>query len=228
LDLARAYLGESLSLSRALGDTARTIFTLNGLGLVYLQIDLAEAERVYKEAHTLALATGNRERTQLVLGNLGEVSKMRGNWADARALHQQALALARELGARQFIALDLLNLAGDSVVLRDYPAARTALREGLALARELGALPWVVGVEGVFADLFAAEGNTSRALALIGLCQRHPAFSSDHRREVDAMLARWNLDAATVEAGLAQGAALEFDATVEEIARELAQDPKGL
>jgi hypothetical protein len=38
------------------------------------------------------------------------------------------------------------------------------------------------------------------------------------------MVARWNLDAATIESGLAQGAALDFDTTLSEIVRELKQD----
>ena len=108
-------------------------------------------------------------------------------------------------------------------MLRDIPAARADLREGLALARELGALPLVVVAVMKFADLLAAQGHTPRALALLGLCQRHPVFDSGNRSRMEEMLARWNLDAAMVEAGLAQGAALDFDATVEEMARELEQ-----
>jgi hypothetical protein len=73
-----------------------------------------------------------------------------------------------------------------------------------------------------FADMLIVKGQTSRALALIGLAQRHPAYSSDHRREVELLFARWHLDAATLETGLAQGAMLDFETTVKEIARELA------
>ena len=105
------------------------------------------------------------------------------------------------------------------IKLGQLAAARAGLREGLALAQRLGALPWVVGAVMDFADLAHAEGQTERALALLGLARNQPAWSSDHQRELDATLAEWALDPSVVEAGLKKGEALDWDETVKELLR---------
>jgi hypothetical protein len=96
---------------------------------------------------------------------------------------------------------------------------RAGLREGLVLALRLGALPRVVSAVKNFAYLAHAEGQTGRALALLGLARRHPAWSSDLQRHTLATLARWALDPAVAEAGQAQGAGLDWDATIQELLR---------
>jgi hypothetical protein len=72
-----------------------------------------------------------------------------------------------------------------------------------------------------YADWALDNGQPDRALALMGMVQRHPSFSSDHRHILDYTLKRWGLDPDAVERGLAAGAALDFDVTVAEILREL-------
>jgi hypothetical protein len=94
------------------------------------------------------------------------------------------------------------------------------LREGLALALRLGALPWAVGAVMYFASLAFARGNVERALALYGLAQSHPAWSSDHQRGMDEDLQAWNLDPPIVQAGLAKGKTLNWEATVQELLAE--------
>lgn len=68
-----------------------------------------------------------------------------------------------------------------------------------------------------FAYLSYAEGRTERGLALLGLARNHPAWSSDIQRGVDAALAEWTLDPIVVEAGIAKGAELDWDKTIEEL-----------
>lgn len=74
----------------------------------------------------------------------------------------------------------------------------------------------------IFADLLAVEGNPSRGLAMVGMCKRHPAWSMNHQQGADKAIKGWNLDDAAIEAGLAQGATLDFEATVEATSNELA------
>jgi len=221
LDVARTYLEESLALARGLGDNTRMAFALNRLGIIHLGSDLDATERLIKESHTVALASGNRERVMAALSNLGMVAEERGDFQGAINLHQQALVHAQEIGARSDSALFLLNIASGAIKLHDLPSARSALSEGLAIARTLGSLPWVVGAITIFADLLAIEGNPSRGLAIIGMCKRHPAWSLNLQQNADKSIKRWNLDDVVIEVGLAQGAAMDFDATVEAIANEL-------
>ncbi len=217
LDVAKVALEENLALARALGDLPRELFALNRLGTVALQSDLAESERLYTEVHTRAVAAGNRERAMTALNNLSVVADERKEYAAAQEYGYQALALAREIGAQDMVAVGLLNQAEGDIKLGQLAAARVGLREGLALALRLGALPWVVGAVRGFANLAYAEGQTERALALLDLAGKHPAWSSDNQHQLDGTLVEWALDPSVVEAGLQAGEALDWDATVREL-----------
>ena len=216
---ARAALAESLALAQVLGDMNRELTALNNLGLVALvQENVAEAEVLFTEVHTRATAVGNRKQAAEGLVNLSMVADLRQDHKAARSNLQQALALAREMGAQHSIALGLVNLAYVDIKLGQLAAARAGLREGLALALRLGALPYImVGAVSNFAELALAEGQTEWALALCGLARRQPAWSNDDQRLMDETLARWALDPSVVEAGLANGAELDWDTTIQEL-----------
>jgi predicted ATPase/class 3 adenylate cyclase len=215
LEEATLALKESLALARELGDVTRELFALNRLATVVSPSDRAEAVRLYRQVHTRALAVGNRERAMVALNNLGADASRGRQWAAARDYDQQALALAREIGTQADIALFLMNLAFADIHLGGLGAARAALREGLALALRLGALSVMVTAVSDFADLAHAEGRTDRALALLGLARRHPAWDSVAQLYLELMLAEWGLDPEVVEAGLRQGAALDWDETIQ-------------
>jgi hypothetical protein len=118
------------------------------------------------------------------------------------------------------MALALLNLCEASLRSGDLDAARRELRDGVALARRLGTLPWLLAAVTNFAELQAATGNISRALALLGLVRQHPAASRDARLQVDEVIAQLHLAPAVVEEGLSRSAALHLDTVVAEILTE--------
>jgi tetratricopeptide (TPR) repeat protein len=219
LDDAKAALDESLTLARELGDLTRELFALNRLGTVAMQVqeDWDEGERLFTEIHTRAVAAGNRERAMTALNNLGVVASNRKEYTATREYIQQALALAREIGVQDMVALGLLNLAEGDIQLGQLAAARVSLREGLALAQRLGALPLVVLAVKYFGYLAHAEGQTERALSLIGLARKQPAWGSDNQHELEAALAEWALDPSVVEAGLKKGEVLDWEETVREL-----------
>ena len=167
-----------------------------------------------------AVAAGNRERAAIALNNIGEVAKERGDYTAAQAYCQKALALAREISSQPDVASFLVNLVDVDVRLGQLAEAHVALQDGLALAYHLGALPWVLAGIMYAANLAYAEGRAERALALYGLARHHPAWDSESQREMDAELARWGLEPAMVEAGLAKGAELDFDQTLQELLNE--------
>jgi tetratricopeptide (TPR) repeat protein len=221
LDEARIVLDESLRLARELGDVTRELFALNRLGTVYTQIDVAEAERLYTEVHARAVAAGNRERAMTALINLGDDAVRTGqDYELAQRYYHQALALAREIGSQDMLAYALSSLAGLDIKLGELPAAQAGLREGLALALRLGNLPSVMFAVIYFADLAYAEAQTERALALMGLARRQPAWNSDAQQFLDATLAEWGLDSSVVEAGMAKGAELDWEQTIAELLKE--------
>jgi hypothetical protein len=115
------------------------------------------------------------------------------------------------------IAIALGNLAQAEIKLRERAAARRDAQEALPLAQKLGAIPLVLFAVQVFAEILVAEGNTSRALALLGLVRSHPSTYYEQHQEIDTVLAGLDLDAADLEAGLAAGASLDLDTVVAEI-----------
>jgi tetratricopeptide (TPR) repeat protein len=217
VDSAHISLNESLKLARELGDLNRELFALNRLATMCIRDDLVEAEQLLHEVHRRAVAAGNRERATAALNNLGVVADEGQDFVMARVYFQQALALAREIGAQQMVALYLSNLAYVNIKLGELDAAREDLCAGLALALRLGVLPRLVNAVMYFADLFQAEGQSERSLALLGLARCHPAWNNAHERELEAALVRWSLDPAVVEAGLAKGAELDWHTTIQEL-----------
>jgi predicted ATPase len=215
LDEARVALHESLALARTLGNVTQELRTLVGLGFV--ANDAAEEEQLHKQVYSRAVAAGNRRQAMIALGNLGVVAEERKDYLSARDFYQETLRLAYEIGAQDSIARGLINLAGVSIQLGDLPDARLKLQEGLALALRLGALPWVPGAVVSFGQLAYAEGQTERAFALLGLARRHPAWNSDHQRALDVILTESILDRSVAEAGMAKGAELDWDKTIEEL-----------
>jgi tetratricopeptide (TPR) repeat protein len=214
-------LNESLALACALGNVTSELFALNRLGVVAInQHDLAEAERLFTEVHTRAVAVGNRERAMIALNNLSAVAEERQDHAADREYGQQALALAREIGAQQAIVLSLNNIAILDIQLGRFAEARAGLREGLALALHLSVIPWVVLAVFSFGYLAHAEGQTERALALCGLARLQPAWEYDFQIGLDDALAQWALDPAVVEAGLAKGAELDWNATIQDLLKK--------
>jgi tetratricopeptide (TPR) repeat protein len=217
-DHARVTFYEGLALARDLDDLSRELLMLQGLGIAAKnQDDFLEAERLLTEVYTRAVAVGNRYRAMTARNNLGEVAYERGNIALAHEYWQQSLALAHEIGAQAIIAMGLMNLAVIDIQLGDWSAARAKLREGLASAMRLGAPVRLVVAMVNFGELAYAEGQTERALMLLGLARSHPAWDSDFQRSLDMTLAKWELDASVAGVGMAKGAQLDWDKTIEEL-----------
>jgi tetratricopeptide (TPR) repeat protein len=216
-DEAALVLDESLALARELGDVTRELYALNRIATVYPHSDRAAAERIYNQIQARAVAVGNRERAMVALNNLGALASAHSEYALARDYDQQALALAREIGAQARIASFLMNLAFADIHLGSLSAARAELHEGLVLALRLGNLSGVIVAVTDFADVTYAEGQTERALALLGLARRQPAWDSEAELYLEHRLTEWALDPAMVEMGLKKGEELDWDKTIQEL-----------
>jgi tetratricopeptide (TPR) repeat protein len=218
LEEANVALEEGLALARELGDVTRELFVLNRLGTVaFFKDDPVEAERLYLEVQRRAVAAGNREREMVALNNLGDLANKRKEPARARDYIQQILELASELGAQDMLALGMIDLGEIDVHLGNLPAARAELQEGLALCIRLQYLAWMVGTLVSFGKLVYAEGQAEQAFALLGLARHQPAWHSDAQYVLDEALAEWAQDPAIVEAGMAKGAELDWDKTIQEL-----------
>jgi len=215
---AEAYGLEALTASRALGAVAIEIDALNVLGNITTSCQqLDRAAEFSRASLELARQAHHLSFESRALLNLGYLLYLLGDFAGARAYSLEALERGRELGGRLQIAIVLGNLAQVDVKLGDTAAARAEAREALALADELGYLPAVVNGVSLFGQIIAAEGALPQALALFGLAYAHPALEHQLQLEIDDELARLGLPPDELAAGLAAGAALDFETVVQEI-----------
>jgi predicted ATPase/class 3 adenylate cyclase len=218
LAAAEALYRETLELARTLGDVSLESLALNGLGAVAAdRRDLEEAGRLFQESLALARRVNNPSREATTLLNLGNTAYLRGDYAAAQAYGRAALSSSRELGIQNLSLFALFNLTQADVKLGDLRAAREGAIAALGQARRMGSESWMCWAVFPFGQLLIAEGDLTRGLALFGLARAHPALEGQMRIEIDEELARLTLPPAEIEAGLAAGAALNFDAVIEEI-----------
>ena len=214
VESAHQHCSESRDMAAQAGDVYTFLLALNRLGvLAGLMGNPAEEERLYQEVLTRATAAGDRERAAIALNNLGALADEHNDLQKSQQYYRQAMQLAREIGTQQSLALYLLNLGHCLVRMGDLDRACEHLREGLALSDHLGAGPWMLMAVIFFVRLEAARGNTTRALELLGLAEKHPAYSIDHQRLKEQMLAEWHLDDEFILQHMTRGATLEWRAT---------------
>ncbi len=215
---AEAFALRALALAREIGDPITEIEVLNVLGnILTSRREMARAIQYDEQALALARRLNHLVFEARSLLNLGHIYYIKGDFVLARTYAQEALERAREIGARLMEVTVLGNLAQADIKLGATAEARRGGREALALSRALGYFPSVIASVLVFGQVLAAEGDKERALALHGMARAHPAMEYQMRVESDEEIARLSLPAGAIEAGLAAGAALDFDAVVEEI-----------
>ena len=171
-----------------------------------------------REVHTRAVAAGNRGMTMTALNNLGEVCKVRQGLRGGKGLFPTNVGTLPARLARKPHRPGSYQSGG-------YRHPTWATRRGArGFARRAGvsASSRCTPVGGGwrlagFGNLAHAEGQTERALALLGLARHQPAWSSDDQHHLDKMLAEWALDPSVVEAGLKKGEELDWDETVKEL-----------
>jgi adenylate cyclase len=218
LDDAKVILEENLMLAHTLGVTSLELSALYPLGhIARMQGDLVDAERLYTETYTKATMAGNRLFVMWANTGLSIVADDRGENVLSQEYGRQSLAIAREIGAHDQIALNLINQADGDIKLGELATARKELLEGLAQAFRLGAFGLLPGAVMYFGKLAYAEGQIEQALELFGLARSHPAWHAEGQSEMEMTLAVWDLDPSVVEVGMAKGARLDWDKTIDKL-----------
>ena len=166
---AVGLLGESIRLSRALGDTVGEAIATVYLGRCQMSNrDLAAGIPHVERAVTLVSGTDDRPATAFVTFYSGLVALLTDQLETARGLFARCAAMAAELGleplvgrARQMLGFPLLELG-------ELAPARVALAESFPVCLEVGDR-WVIqiGLAG-FIGLAAKTGRPRLALRLAG------------------------------------------------------------
>ncbi|MDP9372367.1 MAG: tetratricopeptide repeat protein [Chloroflexota bacterium] len=136
---ARAFLLESLALSRRSGDQQGVGKSLTNLGVLAAQQgDYPTARQLLDESLTLYRELGDQHGVASALNTLGVIAKQQGQYERAVRLYTESLALFRKLGNKQYLAKVLANLGVVGQLQGEYRLARELLEESLTFSRELG------------------------------------------------------------------------------------------
>jgi class 3 adenylate cyclase/tetratricopeptide (TPR) repeat protein len=227
-DAERALLiaeggGDAGDVSRALG-VAAMVAAERG--------DFVGSQALVERQLVVAEASGNLDQQSLAHDNLAVVIHLRGDAETDDSLYRAAIphyerarALNRRLGKRSSEVRSSVNLAQIYIRLgRDADAAdliRTAMADAVTTGQ-----PSIVSLcLSMEADRLLTVGDADRGLAYLGLILAQPYTGAFDRNEIDRVLSRTSLTPDAIERGMAAGAALDFDAVVQELLAETSADP---
>jgi tetratricopeptide (TPR) repeat protein len=233
VDAAMAYADRAKAVALDVGNPARIARVLSMLTAVTnVGGDWDTSVGYAFESLDLALDAGDLEGAAIAQTNLGVAHHLRGDSTGSRELYVRALryyeeaqTLNRRLGRRSGVALGAANIAQIHIRLGDDEATRRHLHDALTLSRATGSIMNVLFCVLAEADRRLTLGDAADAagaLELIGLVQRHPAYTDSERQEIERILGRTGLAPDEIERGVAAHDGEDFDATVERITEELA------
>ena len=136
---ARSLLGDSLAISRKLGDKEGIGRTLNVLGMIARnQGDFTKGQELHEECLAIFRELGDKWGVATVLNSLGVGLRYQSRYDEAIDIHRQSLDLFREIGDKRSIARALANLGSILIRKQEYDRASRLLEESLSLYLELG------------------------------------------------------------------------------------------
>jgi len=160
--------------------------------------------------------SGNLAGEEGAIVSLGWAWLCAGDAQKALAYFEPALVFEREGGSKWRTSNGLVNLALAHARLSQRAAAATYLREGLSLAAAIDAGSVLLSGVVCYAMLLAKEGRAAEAATLLGVVATHPAAVTE-KPLLSLFHADLGLSDEQMAAGLAAGAAMDFDAVVREI-----------
>jgi predicted ATPase/class 3 adenylate cyclase len=216
---AKDLVKESLKLSQEAHDRLGIAHALLELGNASVGLD--EAKEFYEEAITLCREVGYAVRLADILGSLGYISLLEGDYPRAVVLNEEAAALRQEHSYKGRLEFDLDNLGWAALLQGDYERARTSFGESLMLCKELGEkMIASESLEGV-ACISAAEGESKRAAKLFGVAEAlREVVGYQHDPEEDALrepylaMARSQLDEGAWHEAWTEGRAMALDEAI--------------
>ena len=155
-DGALALVGESLEITRELGDQSGQAVSLNALAVFCRDRGDFEAARPpFEESLALWRQLEDRIAVARSLSNLANLAKVQGDYARSRSLYEECRSIFRELGDRSGVAWSLNHEGDVAREQRELATARALYEESLGSFRELED-QW--GIAASLADL----GNLAR------------------------------------------------------------------
>ncbi len=131
---ARAQLGESATIMRALGDRANLAHVLHPLGMsAQFQNDYVEARAYLKESIELYRESRFVPGLAMALFSLGDVALAQGDDEEARKWYEESLVTYRKTGDMYSATFPLTSMGRLALLHGDYATARSLVEEGLVI-----------------------------------------------------------------------------------------------
>ena len=223
LERAKELSGNSLALSREMGDRSGSAIALISLASIWLQQDeYGKAVKLFEESLALGRELDKTGVISSNLINLGFVSLLEGDVGRAETLNSEAVALNRERGHKDSLPYALDNLGWAALLRGDLERAKIQFEECLVLCNEVNnRIAATDGLEGL-ACAAGARGEYERSARLLGAAdalrevlgyQKEPMDVA--RQEPYLSAARSRLDETAWEVALAEGRAMDFGGGLE-------------
>jgi len=132
---AEVYARDAYAFYRRADDHYGMVDALNGLGqLAFIRCDYPRAIDHVVEA--IELSKGDNIRMARLIGNLGRIEILNGNWGSAEENLKTALKLSSELGQRISIARNYLSLGYLYIRQRQFTLAMRELKSAESIIKE--------------------------------------------------------------------------------------------
>jgi non-specific serine/threonine protein kinase len=220
LEAAKHFLSRALDISRDLGDSINTAWSLIYLSYTMMK-DTAEATAVAEEGLALFRELNHKPGIAQALNIIGELTSFSGEDHRARRAYEECLAVSQETGEKRRIRFMFGNLAFLAQHEGDYERARELAGQGLHLALEMNNRLDIADSLSCLAGAIGMAGQPERAARLLGAWEAalerlgafpQPADRPEHDRNIAAVRAQ--LAPATFEAAWAEGRKMTLEQAV--------------
>jgi len=135
-----AYLEESLSLARELGEPGKPLLAVlvTFFGYIKLYQDFARARSLAEEGLLRGREISNQWITGLALCTLGQAAEVEGDPTAARRLFEEDLQVLRDIGNNSILAAVRCNLGGVICQQGDPETGKAHMKAGLTIYHQLG------------------------------------------------------------------------------------------
>ncbi|MDP9110176.1 MAG: hypothetical protein M3M96_00885 [Candidatus Eremiobacteraeota bacterium] len=137
-EAANRYYDQAQALYQQIEDTSGIISVLIARAVIHADIllDFNESRRILEEALRISRIAKLDRLTAFALSNLGETSRLDGDYVGALAFTQESLKLFESLGDQAHAAAQLINIGHYRALRREYEPAMASLRKAYAKLRK--------------------------------------------------------------------------------------------
>jgi len=175
---ARSYR-QAEELFTELGDRMGMARCMLGLAAVALDInlDVAEARRLYDLAVPIVRESKDKRRLGIVLGNLGEICRMEGDYDRALRYAEEAVTIFREIGDSAYAGWQYTSMGHYHLLRREYAAAIESMHASYPELLKDPIPRWFAWYFDVWFIIAAALDRWELAARLLGFVNR---YRDDH------------------------------------------------